>query len=73
MYYLPLAFGKMHVCSYLVAYVLTLEVMTVKKNLKTWKSVQSCSVEVDESREEPSSLSETIIMNQVGQVVVIVL
>lgn len=53
------------VCSYLVAYVLTIEVMTVEKGVESWKSVRSCSVEVDESTEEPTSLSETVVMTQV--------
>lgn len=54
-------------CSYLVAYVLTIEVMTVEKGVQSWKSVRSCSVEVEESTEEPTSLSETVVMTQVGR------
>lgn len=51
--------------SFLEAYVLTLEVMTVEKGLKSWKSVQGCSVEAKETNVVPTSLSETIIMTQV--------
>ncbi|CAM9267653.1 unnamed protein product, partial [Laminaria digitata] len=39
--------------------------MTVEKGVQSWKSVRGCSVEVEESTEEPASLSETVVMTQV--------
>ena len=37
----------------------------MENGLKSWKSVRGCSVEVEESTEEPASLAETIVMTQV--------
>lgn len=42
----------------------------MEKGVQSWKSVRSCSVEVEESAEEPTSFSETIVMTQVGDVVI---
>lgn len=50
--------------SYLAGYVLTIEVMTVERGLKSWKSVQGCSVESEESETQPEALAETIAMTQ---------
>lgn len=64
--HIPPGMAYVSFCSYLVAYVVTIEVMTVEKGVQSWKSVRSCSVEVEESTEEPTSLSETVVMTQVG-------
>lgn len=42
----------------------------MESGLKSWQSIQGCSVEVEESSEEPSALSETIIMTQASVPVV---
>ncbi|CAM9116907.1 unnamed protein product, partial [Pylaiella littoralis] len=40
--------------------------MTVERGLKSWKSVQGCSVESRESDTQPEGLAETIAMTQVS-------
>lgn len=50
---------------FLSGYVLALEVMTIRSGFSSWKSVQSCSVETQESTTQPDELAETIIMTQV--------
>lgn len=52
--------------SYLAGYVLTVEVMTIERGLRSWKSVQGCSVESEESATQPAALTETIVMTQVS-------
>lgn len=52
--------------SFLSGYVLTIEVMTVERGLKSWKSVRGCSVQSLESDTQPEWLAETIMMTQVS-------
>ncbi|CAM9776422.1 unnamed protein product, partial [Hapterophycus canaliculatus] len=39
--------------------------MTIERGLRSWKSVQGCSVETTESATQPEILLETVIMTQV--------
>lgn len=50
---------------FLSGYVLTLEVMTIEIGFSSWKSVQRCSVETEESEVQPAELIETVTMTQV--------
>eukprot|EP00903_Cladosiphon_okamuranus_P011990 g11259.t1 len=51
--------------SFLSGYVLSLDVMTIERSFSSWKSVQRCSVETQESDTQPAELAETITMAQV--------
>lgn len=51
--------------SWLSSYVLSLDILTIERGVSSWKSVQGCSVETEESATQPTELSETIKMIQV--------
>ncbi|CAM9927094.1 unnamed protein product [Ectocarpus fasciculatus] len=40
--------------------------MTIERGLRSWKSVQGCSVASEESATQPAALTETIVMTQVS-------